>query len=172
MSALISPSLGLGWQGFSAETGFTIVADYYHDLSNVLQSLNLQPVIGEAVAGWANEWWPTQGTVIGCGTGADCLYVPLQAGNMQWLDGWLTGANGRFGFAGIARDFNGNVLAGATIRCYRVSDGLPVAAPVTSDANGYFLITTPFSPDTHFLTVHKSGASPYAGASYDNLVGG
>lgn len=149
------------------------MADEYHDLSNELQTLNFQAVGAEALAGWANEWWPTCGAVIGCGTSADCLYVPLgPSQGMQSLSGWYSGANGRFGFAGIARDYNGAVLAGATVRCYRTSDGLPVSDPVTTDANGYFLITTPYYPDQHFLTVHKTSGGLYGGASFDNLQGG
>lgn len=144
-------------------------ADEWHDTENEFQSLNFQCACGEAVQGWANSWWPNRSGLV-ADTGISDVMGPSLS--MQMLSGWITGANGRFGFAGIARDSAGNVLASATIRCYRTSDGLPVADPVTSDANGYFLITTPYYPDAHFLTVHKTTPGPWGGASYDNLVGG
>lgn len=153
----------------SAVDGHTTQADEWHDQENERQTLNFQCACGESVTGWANSWWPNRSGLV-ADTGISDVMGPGLS--MQMLSGWVTGANGRFGFSGIARDGSGNVLASATVRCYRRDDGLPVADPVTTDANGYFLITTPYSPDAHFLTVHKSGATPYAGASYDNLVGG
>lgn len=145
------------------------VAEEYIDNLDDSMDPDQAPGGSRAHGGFVSPWWPSRSRMLGDTGISDVQDSPK---GFRDMPRWLTGANGRFGFAGIARDFNGNVLAGATIRCYRVSDGLPVANPVTSDANGYFLITTPFSPDTHFLTVHKSGASPYAAASYDNLVGG
>lgn len=170
MSVLVGAAqgLGFGWQGYSADMPTQILDDQYRSLEND-GTITSAFHVGDPVEGWATEWWPTRG----CFCMDSGLGDIMRTGqSMQLSQSWFSGANGRFSFAGIARDFNGNVISGATVRCYRVSDGVAVAAPVTTDANGYFLITTPYSPDTHFLTVHKSGASPYAGASYDNLVGG
>lgn len=169
MSVLVGAAQQLTHPLFrSPYDGHRTQADEWVDCLNIVITLNWIRD-AEALGGWSCEWWPTRGGMLADSGLSDIQQTGL---GMQLLSGWVSGANGRFGFAGIARDFNGNVLAGATVRCYRVSDGLPVADPVLSDANGYFLITTPYSPDLHFLTVHKSGATPYAGASYDNLVGG
>lgn len=147
---------------------YGVVADEWLDFGNEFQTGNLQPAVSETGAGYASEWWPSM-----CGlSNSSGMCDVAKSTPMQMLASFFSGANGRFGFAGIARDSAGNVLASATIRCYRTSDGLPVADPVTSDANGYFLITTPYYPDAHFLTVHKTTPGPWGGASYDNLVGG
>lgn len=168
MSCLVGAALPVAFLA-GAKHQLRHVAEEYIDNLDDSMDPDQAPGGTRAYGGFASPWWPSRSAFSSEGGISEVLEG---AKGYRDMPRWWSGANGRFGFAGIARDFNGNVLAGATIRCYRVSDGLPVAAPVTSDANGYFLITTPFSPDTHFLTVHKSGASPYAGASYDNLVGG
>lgn len=113
-----------------------------------------------------SRWWPRSGSIIGGWSGsADDMFLNLPA---QWIAPVVErGANGRLGFVGYTRDQYGSALGGCTVRLYRVSTEEQVAK-VTSDANGLYFATTPYS-DEHFLVIHNT-AGTLAGATKTSLL--
>lgn len=118
--------------------------------------------------GFRTPWWPKHSGFAG-DLAADVAVIDRAPGTRDnvWL---LSGANGRYAFAGITRDANGTPLPNCTVRCFRTSTD-ELVSKVTSDANGYYLATSPYS-DAHYLTVHCSTPSSTGGASSDNLTPG
>lgn len=116
---------------------------------------------------WASPWWPAGGMFVG-DAGAD---VSMLDGADWWGDPWiLSGCNGRLAFVGITRTASGVPVGGMTVRCFRTSS-VELVSTVLSDANGYYVATTPYA-DGHFLTTHKATSPPIAGATIDTLTPG
>lgn len=116
---------------------------------------------------YQTRWWPRQGQIFGgWGDGSGCcdfLNKPT-----RWKAPRIErGCNGRLGFVGYTRDQFGSVLGNCTVRLYRTSTEEQVCK-VTSDANGLYFATTPYS-DGHFLVIHNSGGT-LAGATKDSLT--
>ena len=112
------------------------------------------------------RWWPSRSGFIGDG-GADVSMLARLATN----DRRPSGSNARLAFVGYARDWAGNVMPNATVRCFLTSTVVLVST-VSSDANGYYAATTPYG-GAHFLTVHGTASGvPVSGASVDTLVPG
>lgn len=117
---------------------------------------------------FTSPWWPRGGAMLAGDLGAD---VSMLSSARWWGDPWLlSGCNGRFSFVGITRNQNGAPVDGVTVRCFRTSSNELVAS-VVSDANGYYLATTPYA-DAHYLTAHKASSPPIAGATIDTLTPG
>lgn len=115
---------------------------------------------------FSSPWWPNAGSL-----GGDAGTNNLLQQASWWGDPWLyAGCNGRWSFVGITRDSSGNALPFAIVRCFRTSTD-ELVSKVTSDANGYYIATTPYG-DEHYLTVHASTSPPVGGASSDNLTPG
>lgn len=116
-----------------------------------------------------SEWWPSRSSLMG---GFDGVAENLLLGEAPWRSRPSTrsGCNGRLAFVGYTRDQFGSVLGGCTVRCFRTSSD-ELVSKVVSDANGYYVATTPYS-DGHYLTVHKTLSPDVAGASIDTLVPG
>lgn len=119
---------------------------------------------GSAGSGFLNGYWPGSGGLDA--SGAEWL-VPI------WHEqpAVNTGAISKRGFSGYTRDVNGVIVAGATVRLFRTSDG-QMTCQVVSGTDGWFVLDTPYYPDTHFYTAHKAGVPEIAGASPSNLVPG
>lgn len=112
------------------------------------------------------RWWPRSGQILGGWSGsADDLFQNKSPRPKNPRT--ERGANGRLGFVGYTRDQYGSPLGGCTVRCYRASTEEQVSK-VTSDANGLYFATTPYS-DAHFLVIHNGDGS-LAGATNTSLL--
>lgn len=125
--------------------------------------------IGPTIS-WENPWWPRSGFTEQTTDGGGA-FVPTGVGlNFYVLSPNLVypvaGCNGRFSWAGVARDQYGSAITtGATVRLFRSSTS-ELQAQVTADSNGYFLVTSAYN-EAHFITVHATGIG---GASVDTLT--
>jgi hypothetical protein len=81
-----------------------------------------------------------------------------------------SGANGRYGFAGVTRDLYGSPLGGCVVKLFLTADDSKVDQ-VISDSLGNFLITTPFYPNTHYMVTYKAGIPDVTGATVNTLIG-
>lgn len=117
---------------------------------------------------FGNEWWPSRSSLMGGWDGEPSNQL---VGDAPWF-AWpstRSGCNGRLGFVGYTRDQYGTPLANCTVRCIRASTD-EMVSKVTSDANGFYIATTPYS-DAHFLVVHDATGA-IAGASVNTLLPG
>jgi hypothetical protein len=110
---------------------------------------------------YESPWWPNKIPFLN----NDGLDDFLFAAEEEWLGYIVSGTNGRLSIRGVSRDQYGSPLGGCTIRLFLTSTGEMVST-VTSDANGAYIITSPYSA-SHFLTVHAPGVG---GASIDSIV--
>lgn len=131
------------------------------------ESLVSQWVVEREFQGWTTPWWPRSGALMG-----DAGDVNIITQAPWWGEAWNQGgASSRLAFVGVARDYAGNALPGATVRCFRTSS-VELVSSVVSDENGLYVATTPYV-DGHFLVVHgTSGATPVSGASIDTVIPG
>lgn len=118
-------------------------------------------------ASYRTPWWPASSCLFGGLDGVD--ENTILAGDGYFCPPWIaSGANGRLGFVGYTRDQYGSAIGDVTVRCFRTSTN-ELVSQVTSDANGFYIATTPYS-DGHYLVVHKT--SSIAGATIDTLTPG
>lgn len=116
---------------------------------------------------YKTRWWPRSSQILGGwgdGLGGDTFQNKPTAWNSYFS---RRGANGRLGYVGYTRDQYGSALGNCTVRLIRVSTD-EMVAKVTSDANGLYFATTPYS-DAHFLVIHGPGGT-LAGATKDSLL--
>jgi hypothetical protein len=120
---------------------------------------------GWSLVGFSTPWWPGGGGMDASGG----EFLSAVWNNQPEV---VSGASGFYGFTGITRDVYGTIIGGATVRCFRTSDGLLVST-VTSDATtGAFMAWTPYYPDPHFLVASKTGSPDVAGTSVQTLIAG
>lgn len=116
---------------------------------------------------YATRWWPRSGQLLGGwgdGLGGDFF----QNKSPRWKAPFtVRGCNGRLGFVGYTRDQYGSAQGGYTVRLIR-SGTDELVAKVTSDANGLYFATTPYS-DAHFMVIHNADGS-LAGATKNTLL--
>ncbi len=115
-----------------------------------------------------SEWWPSRSSLMG---GWDGVGENALLGETPWWSGPSTrsGCNSRLGFVGYTRDAYGSVLANCSVKCFRTSSDELVSS-VTSDANGFYIATTPYL-DGHYLVVQNTVAvPPVAGASLNTVI--
>lgn len=119
------------------------------------------------IVSWRTPWWPTGGALLG-----DTGLSDVASEDIGWFVEWANrgGCNGRLGFNGVTRDQYGSPLGGCTVRLFRTSTD-ELVAKVTSDSNGAFLATSPYS-DGHYMTVHQAGPPAVAGATIDTIIPG
>lgn len=119
------------------------------------------------VATFRTPWWPS--TAANMFLGDQSADISMLSDRIyRYSDPWPNlpgGANGRLGFVGYTRDAYGSPLANCTVRCIRTSTN-ELVSQVTSNANGFYIATTPYS-DAHFLVVHATGV---AGATVDTSL--
>jgi len=146
--------------------------EFYRDNEDLFQPAVLYSVDWNSVAefaGFVSPWWPTRGFLMGGWgdglQGDNLLSLPAECADM-----WRSfGANGRLGFVGTTRDAFGSPLGNCTVRCIRTSTD-EMVSKVVSDANGFYIATTPYN-DSHMLVVHDSTGA-IAGASVNTLLPG
>lgn len=80
------------------------------------------------------------------------------------------GTNSRYGVAGTTRDRYGSVLPGVTVKLFHTADDMKLDQGV-SDANGQYLLMTPYYPDTHYLVFYLAGVPDVFGTSMNTLIG-
>lgn len=134
--------------------------DLYHPPVMLDQQWEEEPEF----ASWANPWWPARSCLLGDADGEDLL-SPMTRWGERWT---VSGATGRLSFVGITRDSYGSPLGGCTVRCFRSSTD-ELVSKVVSDANGYYVATTPYA-EGHYLTIHKTGPPDVSGASIETLI--
>lgn len=108
-------------------------------------------------------WWPQSSNIMGWdGTDTHLLMLPAAHG---WP--WITlGCNGRLSVVGTTRDQYGSPLGSCVVKMFRAGNHELVAV-VTSEATGYYTITSPYS-EAHYLVVHGPGG--VAGATADTIT--
>ena len=117
--------------------------------------------------GYTSPWWPRAGGLLGDAAGD----VNLLTQPAWWGEAWHQGgASGRLAFVGYTRDYAGAPVGGCTVRCF-VTSSNELVSVVTSDANGYYIATTPYYGG-HYLVCHKAGAPEIAGATISTLTPG
>lgn len=89
-----------------------------------------------------------------------------------------SGAVSRVMFAGVSRDQYGSVLVSCTLKLFKTADGnwpgtkdLKMDEGVSDALSGAFILMSPYYPDTHFITLHKTGTPDVAGCSINTLIG-
>lgn len=106
--------------------------------------------------GLTNLFWPRSGLMSEAG---------IIAQDPPWGQVELvSGAVSRFGYRGVTRDANNSPLGGVTVKCFRTADDSKVADDVVSDANGNFIISTPYY-EAHYLVMKKSGSPEVSGVT-------
>jgi hypothetical protein len=115
---------------------------------------------------YQTRWWPRTGQILGGWSGsADDFFLNKSP---RWKAPRIErGANGRLSFVGYTRDQYGSAIGNCTVRCYRASTE-ELVSKVTSDANGLYYATSPYS-DAHFLVIHGPDGT-LAGATKDSLL--
>jgi hypothetical protein len=132
----------------------------------ILSGVFLPVVDARGIDDFSSPWWPRGGSGLVADT---ALSDVLRA---VWFESVypVSGANGRYAIAGVTRDATGSALGGCTVRLF-VTGTDELVARVTSDANGAYIATSPYSVGTpHYMTVHFGGT--VAGASVDTLIPG
>ena len=101
---------------------------------------------------YTTPWWPGSG------------FLGDYAADISVLKSWWVeqpeitrGTNSRFGYQGTSRDVNNSPLGGATIKLFLTADDTKVATDVISQADGTFVISTPYYAP-HWLRMSKSGS--------------
>lgn len=116
--------------------------------------------------GFTSPWWPRAGGLLG-----DSGDVNLFTQPAWWGEAWHQGgASSRLAFVGYTRDYAGTPVGGCTVRCF-VTSSNELVSVVTSDANGYYVATSPYYAN-HYLVCHKSGSPEIAGATISTLTPG
>lgn len=119
-------------------------------------------------ASFESEWWPSRSSLMGGWDGEPSNMLLGEAPYYGWPS-TRSGCNGRLGFVGYTRNANGSVLGGCSVKCFRTSTDELVSS-VESDANGFYIATTPYN-DGHYLVVQKASATPpVAGASINTIT--
>lgn len=114
---------------------------------------------------FSSPWWPN---ISGFGVGIEGLADSTPLSRQLVYPTWFAyGSNGRLAFSGITRDQYGSPLPNCTVRCIRNSTD-ELVSKVSSDANGAYIATTPYS-DAHFLVIHNSDGT-LAGATVNTAL--
>lgn len=125
-------------------------------------------VMWTTIMGFENLFWPKSSYFDSGGDEMleirDELWVEV---NVEPYNG---GCNTRYGIQGVTRDAFGNPLGGCRVKCFRTSDDIKTDETL-SDANGNFLVSTPFFPDAHYLVQYKATSPDVFGSSLNTLVG-
>lgn len=127
-----------------------------------LAEFNPHLVVGERMTGW----WPGGGGMLG--DAGDVTVIDF--GNFWCPPDPTRGCTSRYGFTGYTQDVYGSPVSGVTVKCYHTADDVMVATTV-SDTNGYYLVTTPYGVDSHYLVFYKAGAPDIFGTTQNTLVG-
>ena len=116
--------------------------------------------------GYTTPWWPRSGGLLGDAGDTNLFTQPA-----WWGEAWHQGgASGRLAFVGYTRDYAGQPVGNCTVRCFVTSTNELVSS-VVSDANGYYIATTPYYAN-HYLVCHKAGSPEIAGATISTLTPG
>jgi hypothetical protein len=106
--------------------------------------------------GYNNLFWPRSGL----NSDAGIISNDPSWGQVELV----SGAVGRFGYRGVTRDANNSPIGGVTVKIFRTADDTKVADDVVSDADGNFIISTPFY-ESHYLVMRKTGAPEISGVT-------
>ena len=117
-------------------------------------------------AGYAGPWWPRGNGLLGdlavdVGVLAAAQWAPYEA---------FGGISSRVGFVGVTRDQYGSPLGNCVVQLFRTSDDLFIMEQ-TSDANGNFLLSSWYTPNTHYIVAYKAGSPDAFGTTVNTLVG-
>ena len=118
-----------------------------------------------SVGSYRSPWWPGG------------LFVGDQSTDVGVLesDTWgqfypYAGTRTGYGFTGVTRDQYGSPVGNMVVKVFRTSDDV-LQHTTTSGADGSFVLVSPYYPDTHYITVHKTGTPDIDGISPNTLIG-
>lgn len=118
---------------------------------------------------WITPWWPR--STIGFDGGDASVGLCLdRAASYRPHDAVTTGAEARVLFQGYTRDQYGSPAGGCNVKLFLTATDTLIDS-VVSDAGGYFLLSSYYSPDTHYIVVHRGGSPDIDGISPNTLVG-
>jgi Carboxypeptidase regulatory-like domain len=121
--------------------------------------------LGDTGCQFAGPWWPSASGLIDVGALDDAWGVQPYSWGIYYP---VSGANGRFAISGVTRDLSGAPLSGVAVKLFRSTDD-SLQASVVSDANGYYLATTPYA-DGHYLVTYKAGPPDVYGTTANTLT--
>jgi len=114
--------------------------------------------------------WPP-GMIIGSGSAASDLLAPVRSISfIQQKPRWY-GAVSCLQLSGITRDSGASPIAGVTVKAFTTSDDVKQAGPVTSLADGSFILCTQRA-DVHYILAQKDAAPDIQGISDNGLIPG
>ena len=119
---------------------------------------NLQ-VTEFADRGFRTPWWPRSGF-----EGDDGVDGFVRCAVWHQQPELSSGSISRVGYRGVTRDANNSPVGGVTVKCFRTADDTKTADDVVSDANGNFIITTPYY-EPHYLVMRKTGTPDIGGVT-------
>ena len=114
-----------------------------------------------------STWWPRSGNIIGWDGTDTHLLMPPAAAKYPWI---TLGCNGRLSVVGTTRNQYGSPLGNCVVQLFRTSDDLFIMEQ-TSDANGNFLLSSWYTPATHYIVAYKAGSPDAFGTTVNTLVG-
>lgn len=122
---------------------------------------------------YENPYWPGNGGM----QGDQALDGPMV--HAIWWDAieMVGGCASRFAIAGISRDQFNQVLGGVTVglfytglTSFALAANTLIDSTVSDPNTGYFQVTTPYYPDTHFVVLYKAGFPDVFGMSPNTLI--
>jgi hypothetical protein len=117
--------------------------------------------------GYTNGFWPRGGSLDASGDEMleSVWYDMPEVSNGQKI---------QYGISGVTRDVYGSPLGGVTVKLFRTIDDQKTDQQV-SDANGNYVLSTPFFNDAHYIVEYKAGGGiipDVFGSSVNTLIGG
>lgn len=112
---------------------------------------------------YGSAFWPRNDFAIGDA-------AQIEAATFNDLVDLCTGACSAYGFTGTARDRYGSAIPSAIVKLFLTADDTKIDT-VTCDANGAFVLRSPYYPSTHYITVHLTGSPDVDGITANTLIG-
>jgi hypothetical protein len=120
--------------------------------------------------GLVSPWWPRCGGFVG-DNAVDVAMLTVSPSHGSFAPTPASGCIARLGITGITRDQFGSPVGACTVKLFRTSTD-ELVSQVISDANGVYLITTPYHPDAHYLVVYKVGSPDIFGTTVNTIIAG
>ena len=104
---------------------------------------------------WTQSWWPSRWLGGFIGDMGDGSVNGIQSSIWHDLPEITRGSNGSYWVRGYARDGNGNILIGATLKLYYTASDV-VQSVTTSASDGSYSLSTPLT-GSHYIVAYLSG---------------
>jgi hypothetical protein len=152
----------------NASPQFIITMDDNRHLANAY-SADQEVILGPLFVGdFRNPWWPRSGFFGDTSTDIGVL----DATSLGFETPEVThGSDGRLMISGYTRDAYGSPIGGCTVKLFRTFDDSLQSVAVSDPNTGFYQLTTPFYPDTHYVMAYKAAVPDIAGATVNTLIG-